>query len=67
MQIILNGKSYNISNDITVDDLLRELDLEGRLAVEINKQIIPRSLFGLHKIYPGDKVEIVRAVGGGQN
>jgi len=66
MLIILNGKSHHTGNDITIDDLLREMDLEGRLAVEINRKIVPRSQFSSRKICPGDSVEIVRAVGGGR-
>lgn len=65
MQIILNGNSTDIIDVITVDDLIRELKLQGRLAVEINRQIVPHSLFHLQKINPGDKIEIVHAIGGG--
>lgn len=65
MQIILNGNSTDITNVSTVDDLIRELKLQGRMAVEINRQIVPRSLFHSQKINPGDEIEIVHAIGGG--
>ena len=65
MQITLNGNPHHLDKVITVADLLAELELKGKLAVEINQQIIPRSLFREHKLTPGDKVEIVHAIGGG--
>ena len=65
MQIILNGESTDVANVGTVNDLVRELKLKGRLAVEINRQIVPRSLFHSQKIKPGDEIEIVHAIGGG--
>ncbi|MBI4006475.1 MAG: sulfur carrier protein ThiS [Gammaproteobacteria bacterium] len=65
MRIILNGESTDIINVNTVDDLIRELNLKGRLAVEVNQQIVPRSLFHSQKISTGDRIEIVHAIGGG--
>ena len=65
MQITLNGKTCSIEKIVTVQDLLEELQLSGRLAVEVNQEIIPRSLFKTHEIHAGDSIEIVRAIGGG--
>ncbi|MEE9552571.1 MAG: sulfur carrier protein ThiS [Gammaproteobacteria bacterium] len=65
MQIILNGEPFDIDETNTIDDLLTKLELNGRLAVEINHQIVPRSLFHSHIINPGDRIEIVHAIGGG--
>ena len=65
MQIILNGNPHKLDKAITVADLLAEFELNGRLAVEINQQIIPRSLFNERKLNHGDNVEIVHAIGGG--
>ncbi|MCK5499030.1 MAG: sulfur carrier protein ThiS, partial [Gammaproteobacteria bacterium] len=45
--------------------LLSKLELSGRLAVEVNQHIIPRSLFSTYEIESGDNVEIVEAIGGG--
>jgi sulfur carrier protein len=64
--IILNGENTQIVSDITVEQLLLDLDLgDKRLAVEINQQIIPRSSFDSHKLEEQDRVEIVQAIGGG--
>ena len=66
MKISVNGDEMEVGNDMLMIGLLRQLDLEGkRLAVEINEELVPRSTFADHRINPGDKVEIVRAIGGG--
>jgi len=65
MHIILNGERHEIENIITVQALLDKLGINGRLAVEINQKIIPRSVFHSHKLNSGDRVEIVHAIGGG--
>ncbi|HSH30874.1 MAG TPA: sulfur carrier protein ThiS [Thiohalobacter sp.] len=45
---------------------MEELGLNGqRLAVEVNREILPRSEFAEHRFQAGDRVEIVRAIGGG--
>ena len=65
MQITLNGKTCSFKQIVTIQDLLDKLQLTGRLAIEVNREIIPRSLFRTHTIHAGDAVEIVRAIGGG--
>ena len=65
MQITVNGNTCNYPKVATIQDLLDKLQLTGRLAVEVNKEIIPRSLFSTLKIQSGDAIEIVHAIGGG--
>jgi len=65
MQIIVNGNTCNFDKVVTIQDLLDKLQLTGRLAVEVNKEIIPRSLFSAREIHTGDAIEIVHAIGGG--
>ncbi|OGT34822.1 MAG: thiamine biosynthesis protein ThiS [Gammaproteobacteria bacterium RBG_16_51_14] len=65
MEIILNGKPCAIVDFCSVTHLLEGLQIGGRLAVEINEHIIPRSQFDSHIINPGDRIEIVYAIGGG--
>lgn len=65
MQLILNGesRSFNIN---TVSDLLQELGYVGkRIAVELNGEIVPKSLHAETILKEGDQLEIVVAVGGG--
>ena len=65
MKILLNGSSYSIKDSCSLNSLIENLDLNGKYAVEINQDIIPRSQYSNTKIYTGDKVEIVQAIGGG--
>ena len=48
-----------------MDSLIKNLDLNGKYAIEINQNIIPRSQYSDKKINSGDKIEIVQAIGGG--
>ena len=65
MQITLNGDSLIVDNQVNIVQLLSRLEISGRLAVEVNQQIIPRSLFSTYEIESGDNIEIVEAIGGG--
>lgn len=65
MIIQVNGKSHELTPPCTVADLLRQLAVSGRFAVEVNEHIVPRSGFAERDLRAGDRVEIVRAIGGG--
>ena len=67
MKISLNGKIQHFNdNDLTFDALITRLNLTGkRFAIERNGEIIPKSQFSKYKLYDGDKLEIIGAVGGG--
>ena len=66
MEIFLNGSTQSVNENCTIAALIRYLSLENkRLAVEVNLQIVPRSQFVDYILMPGDKVEIVHAIGGG--
>lgn len=66
MHIQLNGQPRTLPAQATILDLLQaEQLLERRVAVEVNGQIITRSLHGQHLLQEGDVVEIVHALGGG--
>lgn len=50
----------------TVAGLLRSLTLEARrVAVAVNRDVVPRSAYGGHELASGDRIEILEAVGGG--
>jgi len=64
--ITLNGAQHDLPTSCTVMELLERLELgEHRVAVEINREIVPRAQHNEHQIHPGDVVEIVHFVGGG--
>ena len=66
MHIILNGAPREIPDSLSASQLLDDLGLTGkRLALEVNREIVPRSTFDSHRFKSGDQIEIVRAIGGG--
>ncbi len=66
MEVLVNGEPRQLAESATVAQLLDELALVGkRLAVEVNQEIVPRSLHASHRLRAGDRIEIVHAIGGG--
>ncbi|MFH0344217.1 MAG: sulfur carrier protein ThiS [Chromatiales bacterium] len=65
MKILVNGAEMVIPEAATIDHLLHLLESKGRFAVEINGEIIPRSQYAHHRLAADDRVEVVRAIGGG--
>ena len=66
MQIELNGQPRCFDADPTLADVLAAEGLAGRrIAVEVNREIVPRGRHAEHRLADGDKVEIVHALGGG--
>jgi sulfur carrier protein len=66
MEILLNGKPREMPAPSTLAELLRIEGLaERRVAVEVNGSIVPRAARATMRLEPGDRVEIVHALGGG--
>ncbi len=66
MKITLNGEPRDVAEALTAQQLVEQLGLTGkRLAMEVNREIVPRSSYATHRLHEGDSVEIVRAIGGG--
>lgn len=66
MEIVLNGEQRDIGDARTVRDLLAATGYaDRRVAVEVNRTIVPRSTYSEHRLAAGDRVEIVHAIGGG--
>ena len=66
MQITLNGSTMQFDDLPTIAELLlRTGYAERRVAVELNRSIVPRSRHAQQRIADGDVVEIVNAIGGG--
>ena len=65
--ITVNGQARSLDQSVAdVLALVRALGLEGkRIAVERNGEIVPKSRYADTSLAPGDRLEIVGAVGGG--
>ena len=64
--IQLNGEAYELAAQLSILELVAQLKLShGRLAVEINREIIPRSEHADTLICADDVVEVIHAIGGG--
>jgi thiazole synthase len=68
MHIIVNGESRMIAEGITLAHLITEMGLaDQRIAVELNREIIPHGSYEGCALNEDDRLEIVRAIGGGQD
>lgn len=66
MEIIVNGSTRSVPEDYTAAQLVEALALgQRRIAMEVNEEIVPRSRYPQYQFTPGDRIEIVHAVGGG--
>lgn len=66
VELVVNGEPHRIPPHTTVAELIERMNLAGRrVAVERNGEIVPRSRHAEVELEPGDKLEIVVAVGGG--
>ncbi|MDH3521577.1 MAG: sulfur carrier protein ThiS [Myxococcales bacterium] len=64
--LTVNGEPRTAPAECSVGGLLALLSLEGRrVAVAVNRDVVPRSAFASRRLAPGDRVEILEAVGGG--
>lgn len=66
MQIQLNGDAFEAVDGLSLTGLVAELGLTGkRIAIELNREIVPRSEHASTVLRAGDSVEVVVAIGGG--
>ncbi|MCB1670970.1 MAG: sulfur carrier protein ThiS [Gammaproteobacteria bacterium] len=66
MEIQVNGKPVTVTEATSLAGLIEQLSLQGgRVAVEVNREIVPRSRYDATLLNSGDQVEIVQAIGGG--
>jgi|GEM_PF-94959 len=65
MKLIINGEEKDL-DIVNVESLLQALDLVGRpVAVEVNRQLVPKRDHTGTLLQDGDEVELVTLVGGG--
>jgi thiamine biosynthesis protein ThiS len=66
MMLIINGEDREFSSISTISSLLEQLGMKpDRVAVELNRELVPRDRWAATELSDGDKLEIVHFVGGG--
>jgi len=66
LTIQLNGEPRQVPSGATVADVLATLTVQSRfVAVEVNRELIPRADHARQQLSPGDQMEVVTLVGGG--
>jgi sulfur carrier protein len=66
LSIRVNGEARTVRAGSSVAELVALLGLGGRkLAVAVNRDVVPRAQHAFHRLRDGDRVEILEAVGGG--
>jgi thiamine biosynthesis protein ThiS len=64
--VTINGESRDIPADLTLAALVRQLGLtDGPVAIERNREVVPRAQHEQVTVEAGDVLEIVHFVGGG--
>jgi len=64
--VSVNGEPQALPAGCDVRDLLAQLGMQGRrVAVAVNRCVVPRSAYASQRLAAGDRVEILEAVGGG--
>ncbi len=66
VNLLVNGDPHAVPANCTVAELIDALGLQTRrIAIAVNRDVVPRSTFATHQLAADDRVEILGAVGGG--
>jgi sulfur carrier protein len=66
MKLIINGEDRHVNAPLFLSGLVEHLGMKtDRVAVELNREIVPRDQWPATQLSDGDKLEIVHFVGGG--
>jgi len=66
MRVTVNDDARELADGATIADLISALGLSGkRVAVEVNRTLVPRAVHPQHVLQQGDHIEVVTLVGGG--
>ena len=68
MDLFVNGEQKTFSESLSLAQLIEQLGMKGdRVAVELNREIVPRAQWSATELHDRDRLEIVHFVGGGKN
>jgi thiamine biosynthesis protein ThiS len=68
MKLQINGETRDFNPPLTLAGLVEQLDMKAdRVAVELNRSIVPREQWQGTSLADGDRLEIVHFVGGGRD
>jgi sulfur carrier protein len=66
MKLTVNGEQRELPDGASIDALLEAMGLAGQpVAVEVNRQVVPKRQHPNHTLADGDTIEMVTLVGGG--
>ncbi|PYO55141.1 MAG: thiamine biosynthesis protein ThiS [Candidatus Rokuibacteriota bacterium] len=66
MNVMVNGKPMELPEGLTIDGLLARLNVRREYtAVAVNREVTPKHQYARSVLRDGDRVEIVRPMGGG--
>lgn len=66
IDVVINGQPRTVNQGTSIAGLIGELGLSGRpVAVERNREVVPRALHASTLLAAGDRLEVVTFVGGG--
>jgi thiamine biosynthesis protein ThiS len=66
VNLLVNGDPRSVPLGCTVAELIDALGLHThRIAIAVNRDVVPRSAFATHRLAADDRIEILEAVGGG--
>ena len=66
MKVTINGEEREFASSLSLSSLISQIGMKAdRVAVELNRNIVPRDAWETTSLSDGDRVEIVQFVGGG--
>ncbi len=66
MTLKVNGEIITCNDDATLEALMTQLGLEGKvMAAAVNMNIVKQDQWGIHRLHEDDTVELLDFVGGG--
>ncbi len=66
LEITVNGSPMRVAGGASIADLLERLKVATpRVAVERNREIVPKARYADTRLEAGDALEVVELVGGG--